>query len=65
MLRGLRSTAVVIRRKAGHNVQQVSYDMCMSVPTAARYSRFMDQREAAESNILLLEASANPRARRG
>lgn len=54
-LHGLRSTAVVLRRLAGYSIEQISNDIGMSMPMVRRYSRFMDQRAAAESNILMLE----------
>lgn len=54
-LHGLRSTAVVLRRLAGYTDGQISNDIGMSLAMVKRYSRFMDQRLAAETNILLLE----------
>lgn len=59
-LHGLRSTAVVTRRLAGYSVQQVSNDIGMSIPMVTRYSRFMDQKAAAQSNILLFERANAP-----
>ncbi len=53
-LHGLRATAVVLRRMAGYQPQQISNDIGMSMPMVLRYTRFMDQREAAENNIVLL-----------
>jgi integrase len=54
-LHGLRSTAVVTRRLAGYKDEDVSNDIGMSLPMVRRYSRFIDQRAAAENNIVLLE----------
>jgi integrase len=54
-LHGLRSTAVVVRRMAGYTVQQISNDIGMSIPMVTRYSRFMDQKEAAENNVVILD----------
>lgn len=39
---------------AGYQPQQISNDIGMSMPMVLRYTRFMDQREAAENNIILL-----------
>jgi hypothetical protein len=36
---------------AGYQPQQISNDIGMSLGMVSRYSRFMDQREAAENNI--------------
>ncbi len=54
-LHGLRSTAVIMRRMAGYADEQISNDIGMSLPMVRRYSRFIDQRRAAENNIVLLE----------
>lgn len=54
-LHGLRGSAVVLRRYAGANHQQIANDIGMSIQMVMHYSRFMDQKEAAESNIVLLE----------
>lgn len=63
-LHGLRATAVVHRRLAGYTHQQVSNDIGMSIQMVTRYSRFMDQREAAETNIVALEAATARRAQK-
>ncbi len=55
-IHGLRSTAVVRRRRAGYSDGQVSNDIGMSIQMVKRYSRFMDQQEAAVGNIVMLEA---------
>jgi integrase len=62
-LHGLRSTAVVMRRMAGYTHQQVSNDIGMSIPMVTGYSRFMDQREAAENNIINLELAVDRRSK--
>ena len=58
---GLRSTAVVRRRQAGYTAGQISNDIGMSIGMVTRYSRFMDQREAAAGNIVLLEEATRKR----
>jgi hypothetical protein len=40
---------------AGYSVQQIANHIGMSVQMVTRYSRFMDQKEAAENNIVVLE----------
>ena len=57
-LHGLRSTSVVLRRIAGYSDQQVSDDIGMSLSMVKRYSRFMDQKAAAENDIVILEQSS-------
>ena len=64
-LHGLRSTAVVLRRMAGYSIQQISNDIGMSVSMVTRYSRFMDQKEAAETNIVVLEFAREAKLMRG
>lgn len=54
-LHGLRGSAVVIRRMAGATHQQIANDIGMSIQMVSHYTRFMDQKAAAESNIVLLE----------
>lgn len=54
-LHGLRSTAVVHRRLAGYKDEDIANDIGMSLVMVRRYSRFIDQRLAAETNIVLLE----------
>lgn len=55
-LHGLRATAVVRRRLAGYSNEQVSNDIGMSMPMVVRYSRYIDQQQAASTNIVKLEA---------
>lgn len=45
---GLRALAVCDRRIAGMTHQQIAAQIGMSLPMVMRYSRFIDQREAAE-----------------
>jgi len=54
-LHGLRSTAVVLRRLAGYKDEDIANDIGMSLPMVRGYSRFIDQRLAAETNIVMLE----------
>jgi hypothetical protein len=63
-LHGVRASAVVLRRMAGANHQQISNDIGMSLEMVMHYGRFMDQKEAAESNILLLEEADKRRPKR-
>jgi integrase len=62
-LHGLRGSAVVIRRMAGAAHQQIANDIGMSPQMVMHYSRFMDQKAAAESNIALLEEADRRRNR--
>ncbi len=55
ILHGLRSTAVVQRRMAGYSDELISNDIGMSLAMVIRYSRFMDQKAAAQINIVRLE----------
>lgn len=64
-LHGLRGSAVALRRMAGATVQQICNDIGMSPPMVIRYTRFMDQKAAAESNIVLLEESERRRKANG
>lgn len=54
-IHGLRSTAVVTRRLAGYKDEDIANDIGMSLQMVRRYSRFIDQRAAAENNIVMLE----------
>ncbi|WP_404291472.1 hypothetical protein ACD578_05205 [Microvirga sp. RSM25] len=49
-LHGLRGAAVMERRRQGYEAQAISNDIGMSLPMVMRYTRFMDQMEAAEMN---------------
>ncbi|MFN3891937.1 MAG: hypothetical protein ACK4MV_16200 [Beijerinckiaceae bacterium] len=54
-LHGLRATAVCARRLAGYSDEDVANDIGMSLSMVKRYSRFIDQKHAAETNIVRLE----------
>lgn len=56
-LHGLRGSAVVVRRMAGAAHQQIANDIGMSIQMVMHYSRFMDQKAAAERNIRLLDSA--------
>ncbi|MGE3245059.1 MAG: hypothetical protein AB7J19_01910 [Beijerinckiaceae bacterium] len=56
-LHGLRATAVVRRRLAGYQNEQISNDIGMSIQMVIRYARFIDQAQAAATNIVLLDRS--------
>lgn len=64
-LHGLRGSAVTLRRMAGANHQQIANDIGMSPPMVMRYTRFMDQKAAAESNIVLMEEADSRRKGKG
>jgi len=55
-LHGLRSTAVCRRKLAGYTNNQISNDIGMSLAMVERYARFIDQKAAAETNIIVLDA---------
>ncbi|WP_160310513.1 hypothetical protein [Microvirga vignae] len=55
-LHGLRGAAVMERRRQGYEAQAI-YDIGMSLPMVMRYTRFMDQMDAAESNRRRFEMS--------
>jgi hypothetical protein len=61
------SASAMARRTVsqGYQPQQISNDIGMSVGMVSRYSRFMDQREAAENNIVLLDEHLERRKMRG
>jgi uncharacterized protein (DUF433 family) len=42
-IHGLRSTGILIRRAAGHHVDQIANDIGMSRQMVERYMRFRDQ----------------------
>ena len=54
-LHGLRGTAVALKRKAGHEAQEIETALGMSAPTVRHYTRFMDQIAAAEAASARLE----------
>jgi integrase len=64
-LHGLRGSAVVIRRMAGAAHQQIANDIGMSLQMVMHYSRFMDQKAAAEANIMILEDAERRRRAEG
>jgi hypothetical protein len=46
-IHGLRGAGILIRRAAGHDVDQISNDIGMSRQMVERYMRFRDQMEVA------------------
>jgi integrase len=54
-IHGLRATAVVDRRLAGLNPQEIAAQLCMSLPMVMRYSRFADQEALARAGMARLE----------
>lgn len=58
-IHGLRGTGVLVRLSAGHDPQQVSNDIGMSLPMVQRYIRFRDQVEVAEAGRRRLKLVAS------
>ena len=46
-IHGLRGTGILLRRAAGHDVDQIANDIGMSRQMVERYMRFRDQMEVA------------------
>ena len=54
-MHGLRGTGILVRRLAGHDIDQIGNDIGMSRQMVERYMRFRDQVEVAAAGRAKLQ----------